>query len=168
MPRTYTDAEFDALSWHDCHFFCLDLRVGDPDEGDWTSDLALTLDFIVEWLCVGAGPAQFRVAPATLVFHGVTDLALKIDWGDTGNQVALHEMSIDRLQREPLPDQKVFLDRPYYRWTIRLNWPAAGEISFGAVGFTQTLLAEPILVDAQKLSRQERRRLLQDPGGERP
>jgi len=98
----------------------------------------------------------------------VTDLVLKIDWGDTGNQVALHEMSIDRLQRELLPDQKVFLDRLYYRWTIRLNWPAAGEISFGAVGFTQTLLAEPILVDAQKLSRQERRRLLQDPGGERP
>ena len=29
----------------------------------------------------------------------------------------------------------------YYRWTIHLNWPAGGMITFGAVGFTQTWLA---------------------------
>ena len=34
-----------------------------------------------------------------------------------------------------------------------------GEIAFGAVGFTQTLLAEPILTDKQHLSLRERSRL---------
>ena len=55
-------------------------------------------------------------------------------------------------------DQKVYLDRPYYRWRIRLNWPDASEISFGAVGFTQTLRAEPVLTEKQCLSRKERSR----------
>ncbi len=51
------------------------------------------------------------------------------------------------------------LDRPYYRWTLRLNWPTASEISFGAVGFTQTLRAEPVLTNKQSLSLSERNRL---------
>jgi len=56
-------------------------------------------------------------------------------------------------------DQKVHLDRPYYAWTIQLNWPQSGELFFGAVGFTQTLLAEPVLLDRQWLSPDERSRL---------
>ena len=42
---TYTEADFDRLSWHDCHIWGVGLRVGEPDEGDWTSDLVLDLDF---------------------------------------------------------------------------------------------------------------------------
>jgi hypothetical protein len=54
---TYTEADFDHLSWHDCHIWGVELRVGDPDDGDWTSELALDLDFIVEWICcIGGGP----------------------------------------------------------------------------------------------------------------
>ena len=64
-----------------------------------------------------------------------------------------------RIERAPIQDQKVFLDRPYCRWIIRLNWPSSGEIAFGAVGFTLTLLAEPVLTDKQSLSRHERTRL---------
>jgi hypothetical protein len=158
--RTYTEAEFDELSWHDCHLVGFEVRAGDVDEGDWTSDLVLDLDFIVEWICGVDGPGQFRVAPATLVFHGVTDLRFDIDWGRSGFQLSLHEISIDRIERQAIRDQKVHLDRPYYTWTIRLNWPKSGEISFGAVGFTQTLLAEPVRTEKQWLSRQERIRLI--------
>ena len=155
----YTEADFEKLSWHDCHIWRIELRSGDPDEGDWTSDLALDIDFIVDWVCgVGRG-GQFRVAPATLVFHGVTDLRINIDWGDTGFRVALHEVSIDRIEREVVRDQKVYLDRPYYSWRIKLNWPQSGQIAFGAVGFTQTLLAEAILTDQQRLSLRQRSRL---------
>ena len=82
-----------------------------------------------------------------------------IDWGDSGFQVALHGVSIDRIERERVREQKVYLDRLYYRWSIRLNWPRAGEIAFGAVGFTQTLLAEPVLTTKQHLSLRERSRL---------
>jgi hypothetical protein len=64
--RPNTEADFDQLSWHDCHIWGVELRAGDADEGDWTSDLALDIDFIVEWLCGVAGGAQFRVAPAAL------------------------------------------------------------------------------------------------------
>ncbi len=159
MNTRYTDADFQRLSWHDCHIWGLELRVGDPDEDDWTSDLALDIDFIVEWICGVGGGGQFRVAPATLAFHGVTDPRIRIDWGDSGFRVALYPVSIDKIEREAVRDQKVYLDRPYYSWRIRLNSPRAGEIAFGAVGFTQTLRAEPVLRDTQHLSVRERNRL---------
>jgi hypothetical protein len=156
---TYTEADFDRLSWHDCHIWALELRAGDPDQDDWTSDLALDIDFIVEWLCGTDGSAVFRVAPATLVFHGATDPRIDIDWGQReGYQVALHPASIDQIEREPIANQKVFLDRPYYKWSIRLNWPQAGRIVLGAVGFTQTLRAQPVVTSQQHLPRATRDR----------
>ncbi len=155
----YTEADFDRLSWHDCHIWAIELRAGDPDNGDWTSDLAFDIDFIVEWICGVGGGAQFRVAPATLLFHGVTDPRIAIDWGCAGAQVALHPVSISNVERELIQDQKVYLDRPYYSWKIRLNWPASSEIAFGAVGFTLTERAEPVLTDKQCLSFRERNRL---------
>jgi hypothetical protein len=158
MTTIQTEADFDRLSWHDCHLWALRFDVGDPDEGDWTNDLVLDLDFIVEWLCPSPDKFQFRIAPAALVFQGVTDPHITIDWGRSGFQNSLHPVSIGEISRERVQDQKVYLDRPYYSWRIALNWPD-GEIAFGAVGFTQTLLAEPLLVDQQHLSRAERRRL---------
>ena len=151
-----TDAAFDTLSWHDCHLWGLALRPGDPDVGDWRSDLILDIDFIVEWLCEPGGTVRFRVAPADLVFHGVTDLRLHVDC-DEGYQAALHPLSIDGIERAPVRDQHVYLDRPYYRWTVRLNWPSGSTIDFGAVGFTQTLRADPVVTDQQALPAAARR-----------
>jgi hypothetical protein len=156
---TYTDADFDRLSWHDCHIWAVELHAGDPDDKDWTSDLVLDIDFIMDWICAVDGGGQFRVSPATLVFLGVTDLKIDIDWGRSGFQAALHPASIDYVVRELIPDQRVYLDRPYYNWRIRLNWPDSSEIAFGAVGFTQSLRAEAILTEKQCLSLKERGRL---------
>ncbi len=156
---TYTDADFDRLSWHDCHIWAVELHAGNPDDKDWTSDLVLDIDFIVDWIRTVDGGGRFRVSPATLVFHGVTDLKIDIDWGRSGFQAALHPASIDHVQRELIRDQKVYLDRPYYRWRIRLNWPGSSEIAFGAVGFTQSLRSEAILTEQQCLSLKERGRL---------
>jgi hypothetical protein len=156
---TYTEADFDRLSWHDCHIWAVEVRVGDPDEGDWTSDLALDVDFIVDWLCdPGGGCGRFRVAPANLIFHGVTEPRIKIDCGRSSYSVALHPLSISHVARELIHHQKVYLDRPYYEWSIQLNWPAGGEIVFGAAGFTQTLRAEPVVIERQYLSLKERGR----------
>ncbi|MGH9150576.1 MAG: hypothetical protein ACRD0D_12385 [Acidimicrobiales bacterium] len=155
MATTYTAADLDRVSWHDCHVHGLELRTGDPDRGDWTSDLALDLDFILEWPAP-ASPARFLVAPATLVFHGVTALRIAIDWGDDLHRVALHPLSIGGIERQPVADQRVYLDRPYYDWTVSLNWPA-GKVSFGAHGFTQELRAEPVETEAQHLSPAQRR-----------
>jgi hypothetical protein len=159
MAVTLTEVDFELTSWHDCHVWRLDFLAGDPDEGDWTSELSLGIDFIVEWVCGVDRRATFRIAPATLVFHGVTDPRIAIDWGDTGHRVAIYPVSIDRVERQTVQDQKVHLDRPYYRWRIVLNSPPGGEISFGAAGFTQTLLAEPVPCDEQHLSPRERTRL---------
>ena len=160
MTTVYTEVDFEQLSWHDCHIWGVELYAGDADAGDWTSDLILDIDFIVEWLCGGGGGGEFRVAPSSLIFHGVTDLRITVDWGNSGFRTALHPISIDRIEREAIRAQKVYLDRPYYSWQIRFNWPAAGVITFGAVGFTQTLRSEPVVTDKQCLSYRGRRRLI--------
>jgi hypothetical protein len=155
----HTDVDFDRLSWHDCHIWGIAVRAGDPAEGDWTSDLALDIDYILEWICGTRGGGQFRVAPATLVFHEVTDLRIDIDWGRSDFRQALHPVSIAGVERARIQDQKVQLDRPYYSWTIRLNWPAGGTVAFGARGFTQTLRADPVLTSSQRLSQAQRARV---------
>jgi hypothetical protein len=152
LQQKYTEADFDALSWHDNEIYGFELRVGDPERDDWTSDLVLDIDYIAEWVRNG-DEFQFRVAPATLVFHGVTDLRIAIDSGTENSQTALVLPSIAAIERQPIADQKVFLDRPYYRWCIRLNGIPDGEIAFGAVGFTQTLRREPVLCAEQRLDR---------------
>jgi hypothetical protein len=151
MAQSASRPDVDDLTWHDNALYGLRLDVGDPAGGDWHADLVLDIDHVVEWLCGATGQARFRVAPASLTFHDVTDLRIAIDCGDSGGQVALHPLSIDRITRERIRDQKICLDRPYYRWRIELNWPAGGTLSFGASGFTQTLRAEPVLLDQQQL-----------------
>jgi len=104
----YTESDFDALSWHDCRIWGVEFRTGDADEDDWTSDLALEIDFILEWQCGTLGSAQFRIAPASLVFHGVTDPVVRIDWATSRLQVAPYAITIDCIRREPVPEQKVY------------------------------------------------------------
>src|SRR5262249_48401591 len=113
---------------------------------------------ILERLCGVDGSATFKIAPATLVFHGVTDPKIAIDWGDNDLQSAIHDVSIARVKRDQVQNQKVYLDRPYFRWTIELNWPKDGRSSFGAVWYTQTLLSELIISERQRLSLKERSR----------
>jgi hypothetical protein len=153
MAAPQTNEDFPNLSWHDNHIYGIHFAIR-----NWDADLEFDIDYIVEWICGVDGGAQFRVAPVTLAFHNVTDLKLDIDWGDSGCQVALHEVSIHQIERERITNQKICLDRPYYRWTIETNYPRPGTIAFGASGFTQTLRAEPITQDQQKLSRESRSR----------
>lgn len=90
----YTDADFRSLTWHDCHVWGLEFRVGEPDDDDWVSDFVLRIDFILDWAPRNCGRVRFCIAPAV--------------------------------------------------------------ITFGAVGFTQTLVGEPLLTDKQYLTPRER------------
>ena len=148
--------DFDQQGWHDNLVCGMRFRSPDPDRDDWRSELELDIDHIVEWI----GPEgadkhfRFRVAPATLTFHDVTDLKVAINPGSNGGQWALNQPDIDFIERQrvPVADQKICLDRPYYRWRIALILPTGdGEIAFGASGYTQTLRAEPVLTDRQSL-----------------
>ena len=152
-PTTWTGADFERLSWHDNHIHAVRFVVGDPEADDWTCDLVLDIDHIVEWVARPGGGMHFRIAPATLAFHGVTDQRIDIGWEPSGFRVCYGLPSIHEIRREPVPDQQVFFDRPYYHWTIALNAPQDGIISFGAYGFTQTLRATPVERDQQHLDR---------------
>jgi hypothetical protein len=150
VPQDET-AGFDGRAWHDDALYGLRLDIGDVARGDWRSDLVLDIDHIVAWLCGADGQCRFRVAPATLTFHHVTDLRIGVDCGDSGGRTALHPLSIDAIIRTRIEHQKICLDRPYWRWRIALNAPEGGAITFGASGFTQVLRAEPVLLDQQQL-----------------
>lgn len=138
--------DFEGRSWHDDHIHGLRVEVEELAR----SELILDLDHIVEWVCDGDGACTFRVAPATLTFHDVTGLRLSVDSTDPDFRVAVHPLSIAAIHRASVEKQFVCLDRPYYRWRVELSWPA-GEIVFGATGFTQRLRAAPILTDLQYL-----------------
>ena len=151
MAQVGSSCDLEDRSWHDNTLYGLRLDVGDCARGDWHADLVLDIDHIVEWLCGEGRQIRFRVAPATLTFHDVTDLRIAIDCGDSGGRIALHALSIDAITRERIQDQKICLDRPYWRWRIALNWPQGGALTFGASGLTQVLRAEPVLLDQQQL-----------------
>lgn len=154
-----TTPDFDGRAWHDCYIRRLEIVAGEPDEDDWVSDLVLDIDYITEWP-TSEQPASFLVAPARLTFHGVTGLRINLEPIEPDFRTAIHLLSIDHIERERLTEQKVFLDRPYYRWALVLNLPPSGLIEFGAWGWTQTLLAEPIRTHRQHLTRSERGKLI--------
>ena len=156
MGQRQTEADFDRLCWHDNTLYGFRIDVGDPDAGDWHTDLVLDIDHITDWICDGDGQCRFRVAPATLTFHDVTDLRVSVDSGDTGCRMSLQFWTIDAVTRERVTDQQVCLDRPYHRWRIALNWPQGGEIAFGASGFEQVFRAAPALMDGQWIPAAER------------
>ena len=143
-----TALEFAPYAWHDNIVHAVRTRIGHPEQGDWRSELTLDIDHIVEW--PSSTDRLFKVVPATLTFHDAGDLSISIDSGT--DQIALYEWSIDHIDREAIADQKVCLDRPYYRWRIELNWPKGGRIGFAASGFTQVARADPVLSATVRLA----------------
>ncbi|MCC6797493.1 MAG: hypothetical protein IT366_20435 [Candidatus Hydrogenedentes bacterium] len=155
MFFTNRDSEFDPWTWHDSKIHGFQFVLGDTDADDWTSDLVLDIDVIVEW--VQCGPSAFRVAPATLTFHDVTDFALSLPGRSSGYQVISNQPSIIETKRELVTEKKAFFDQPYYAWTFKLSsMTHEGTLTFGATGFEQTLRAEPILTDRQFLPSKSR------------
>ncbi len=153
MPQTpEAERELDPQAWHDCRIWKLEIAAG---------DLVLGIDLIVDALCGFERDARFKLAPATLTFHSVSDLKIGIHWGDSGGRLLVHPLSIAEVVREPFARLPAVPGvPPYHAWRIRLNWPKGGELAFVASGFTQTLLAEPVVSDKDYLSLSQRRRML--------
>ena len=159
MRETVSELDFDAMSWHDNIVYGLRFDIGDASQGDWRRDLIFDIDYIAEWVPSGEQggepggerPVRFRVAPATLTFHDVTDLRIAVDFGDSDCNMAINNLAIANVTRAVVDDRQRFPDQDYYRWRIELNLPQGGEIAFGARGFTQVLRAEPVLLDEQWL-----------------
>ncbi len=98
----------------------------------------------------------FRVAPATLTFRDVTDVRLAVDFGNSGHQRNMNELSIAAISRTPVAGRTFGSKRQYYRWRIELNMPQGSEITFGASGYSQVLRAAPVLTDEQRLPATDR------------
>jgi hypothetical protein len=92
----------DATSFHDNLIYAFHVRAPDSGNGDWASELVLDIDHIVEWVCGADGGMKLRVAPATLTFHEVTDLSIRVDYGRGEYATALNEMSIAAIERGPV------------------------------------------------------------------
>ena len=144
-----TEADFDRMSWDGCRIWKLEIAAG---EG--TADLILGLDLVVDALCGFNREARFKLAPATLTFHTVTDLKVDVDCGNSGHLLMVQPLSIAEINRT------VTTSPSYHAWRIRMGWPRGGAIAFGAAGFTQVLLAEPIISASNFLSGAQRRQML--------
>jgi len=153
-----TEADFDRMSWSGCRIWKIEIAAG---EGDGTGELGFGLDLIADALCGFNREAQFKLAPAALTFRTVTDLKIDVDCGDSGNLLLVQPLSIAEIARAPAARG----GSGYHAWRVRLGWPRGGEIRFGAAGFTQVLLAEPIVSGSNHLSPAERRRMLRGSSG---
>lgn len=139
-------ADFETLSWHDCHVYGFTLE--EREYG--TCELSFDLDFIVEWLCHVDRSAEFRVAPATLTFHEVFGLRVELDYASVS--AGMCPFSLNGIEREPF---SVATGHSSFRWRLPVNWPK-GLITFESPGFTQVLRRSPILVPRQALRPEER------------
>ncbi|MCC7140050.1 MAG: hypothetical protein IT460_16640 [Planctomycetes bacterium] len=144
---TWTDEQFDALCWHDCHVYGWSIVEGEHG----TATLTLDLDFIVAGAPRGDGMPNFRVAPATLTFLEVSRLRFEVDYGELG----MFPFSIDGICRE----RRGGAGDDRFRWTIKVNCPS-GSLVFDGAGFRQTLRAEPVACEGLALGSARRRALL--------
>jgi hypothetical protein len=145
----------DPHLWHDNAVHGIALRTADPETDDWTSDLILDIDHIVGGAEMDDG-IRFEVSPATLTFHGVTDLEVRLQSGSSDHAVGVALPYILRVEREAVAAQKVHLDRPYYAWRIEFASHPDGYIAFGAWGYTLELRGDPVWTAEQSLTYRQR------------
>ena len=124
----WTQADFDAMGWHDNAVHAVALEPVPDHPGR----LLLDLDYIVEWVPAEppAATLSFWICPATLVFDQAWNLTADIDLQGWSFQLFLNEISRSG------PDE-----RGWSEWTL------AGDhlsIELSAPGFTQYLRRPPV------------------------
>ena len=125
----WTTADFDDMSWHDVHVHGFHL-IESEDENAGTAELALDIDYILQWAREEAG-FRFVVAQATLRFHDVFGLKFCLDYAK--RTAGMCAFSLDGIKREVLSYPTGYTS---FRWTMDVNWPT-GSIEFLSPGFTQ-------------------------------
>lgn len=148
MHMTWTEADFEPLSWHDNAVHGIRIVEGSYGAGN----LILDVDHIPEWLPGhGGGKAlQFRIAPAELTFRETTNVKISIDYA--GASAAPTPFSIHQITFETITNVTGAKGR---KWRIEIDWPK-GDITFESSRFTQRFTGEGMIVDRQSLSSEER------------
>jgi len=137
LPKTtWTEIDFEMMSWHDCPIHAL--SFSDKHE------LMFDIDYIFKWvLAKNKRSYKFWIAPCTLIFENVYNI--QFESGQT-------TLIIDSIAREnpKIPKNAVYIDREVeYNWIIDTT---VGEIDFTSVGYKQYVRREPVLVNTQGLA----------------
>jgi hypothetical protein len=144
-------SEFEKMIWHDNAIHGFHIREsGDNCNGELDFDI----DYILEWLAPENNSFSFRVAPAMLTFHDVSDLIISINYAKI--TAAVQPMTIHEIRREVINYANGFSS---FKWMIEINWPLDSFISFEASGFTQKMYGQQVASGAQYLQPSERVRL---------
>ena len=140
--------DFEKMNWHDNHIHNFHIR---ESEDDWSGVLQLDIDYILEWQNAENNGFNFLINPATLCFHGVADLVIKIDYSKAPARVG--PIMIHEIERELKSFPNGYST---FNWSIELGWPTESFISFSAGGFSQALRGKPVLSGSQYLLPLER------------
>lgn len=147
---TLNSDDYNPNAWHDNHIHGFSIREGENGAGS----LVLDIDHITEWLPPKDGLFSFKLAPAYLVFHEISDLVIAIDYA--GLPAAIQPLSIGKIERQEMADENGYM---YMQWRIEINWPR-GAIAFKGRGFSLELRAEPVESSSQVFSAEERAAML--------
>jgi len=135
----WSNDDFEDMCWHDNRVH--GVKIHNPHEG-YEYDIVFLIDHILEWIEMD-GRFRFRVAPATLAFHGAHNA--KIDVVLNYKQ----SLDIDRIERQDISsDAEKKAGYTRYLFSIHFHQQING-ITLEACGFTQSLTRAPILMDRQ-------------------
>jgi len=142
--RVWTEADYDAMSWHDAAIHGFRMIEGKHGSGK----LVLDIDYILDWIKV-EDHFTVRRQPAILTFHEVFGLRMSLDYASCS--AAFTPCSIGEIERRS-EQREGYTD---HIWTISINWPV-GQITFTATGFEQRTTSEARMTDAAALKPDER------------
>jgi hypothetical protein len=126
------------MGWHDCKIYAIAFR-------DENFELALDIDYIVEWIHPKESESNFKflVAPSTLVFRNVWDLKISLE-----SNLKLEIQDLQKTNPHKPKNAKHIHESIEYDWIIETT---SGEINFKSVGYKQYFRKPPILLDCQRI-----------------
>jgi hypothetical protein len=138
---TFTEVDFDQMSWHDCHIHAFSFNDN--------FELLLDIDYLFEWVLPKKGSKYYKfwIAPCTLVFENVYNIELESEH----KQPIIDYIGRSNPQR---PKNAEYIGKDFeYDWDIVM---ISGEMTFKSVGFKQYVRQSPIFIGAQKLNLEDR------------
>jgi len=139
MKKSWTEDDFENMSWHDNHVHGFTIRSGEYGAGE----IEFNIDYISEWIPCEEKSFRFLIAPALLTFRDVTNLKLNLDYKTP--TAALTPFSI----------HQIHYDKNSKEWRIEINWPN-GDITFDSSGYNQEVIGDFIESDGQFLDQEIR------------
>jgi len=134
--RLWTLADYDQLGWHDCRIY----SIGFVDE---RFRLAIDIDYIFETRTEPDPERGFLVAPATVEFLDVSNLAIRIDSDDIIGATIL-DLSLSRSGVSPNGKVEMF------RADISMD---IGTVSFTTSGFEMSLKSDAVWLPTSDIGR---------------